>query len=49
MNILQMEEGYGLLKSGFAMANISDEQMACILDCLSLLFNLNCSVLTVFE
>lgn len=26
--VLEMEEGYGLLKSGFAMANISDEQMA---------------------
>ncbi|KAJ6746093.1 HISTONE-LYSINE N-METHYLTRANSFERASE SMYD3 [Salix koriyanagi] len=26
--VLEMEEGYGLLKRGFAMANISDEQMA---------------------
>lgn len=49
MNNLQMEEGYGLLKRGFAMANISDEQMACILDSLSLPFNLNCSVLIDFE
>ncbi|KAB5552881.1 hypothetical protein DKX38_010192 [Salix brachista] len=35
MNNLQMEEGYGLLKRGFSMANISDEQMACILDILT--------------
>lgn len=26
-----MEEGFGLLKSGFVKANIADEQIACIL------------------
>lgn len=33
-----MEEGFGLLKSGFVKANIADEQIACILQMIYLLY-----------